>query len=127
GGWGFVLAIGDDRLRMSGGVKNTTSNRMELTAAIKALEELQTRQPKTPIVVYSDSQYVVKGITEWIFNWKLKGWRTSTRKPVENADLWQQLDALNEALDVSWKWIRGHSGVPLNEEADSLAYAAIPQ
>lgn len=127
GGWGFVLSRDDKRLERSGGETQTTSNRMELTAAIKALELLQDRYPKNPIVVYTDSQYVQKGITEWIDNWKRNGWRNAARKPVLNADLWQQLDALNEALNVSWEWVKGHSGNPLNERADALAYAAIPQ
>lgn len=127
GGWGFVLARGEKRLRRSGGELQTTSNRMELTAAIKALEELQKRYPDNPVVVYSDSQYVVKGITEWLENWKRNGWRNASKKPVENADLWQELDTLNQALKVSWEWVKGHNGNPLNEEADKLAYAAIPK
>lgn len=121
GGWGFVLTRDDKRLERCGGQKQTTNNQMELTAAIKALEELQGRYPQNPIVVHTDSQYVRKGITEWIKNWKLNGWRTAAKKPVLNRDLWVQLDELNQAMKVSWKWVKGHSGNKENERADALA------
>lgn len=127
GGWGYVLARDEKRASKSGGELQTTGNRMALTAAIKALEELQRRYPKNPIVVRSGSQYVIKGISEWITSWKRNGWRNASKKPVENADLWQQLDALNDALTVSWEWVKGHSGNGLNEKADQLARAAIPK
>lgn len=127
GGWGYVLSRDDMERKGSGGELQTTGNRMALTAVIKALEEFQRRRPKNPIVVRSGSQYVIKGISEWITNWKRNGWRTASKKPVENADLWQQLDSLNDALNVSWEWIKGHSGNPLNEKADALARSAIPK
>ena len=126
GGWGFVLTLDDKRLERSGGQKQTTNNQMELTAAIKALEEIQRRYPKNPIVLYTDSQYVRRGITEWIENWKLNGWKTAAKKSVLNQDLWVQLDKLNQDMNVTWKWIKGHSGHPLNDRADSLAKAAKP-
>ncbi len=127
GGWGYVLSRDDMERHGSGGDLQTTGNRMALTAVIKALEEFQRRRPKNPIVVRSGSQYVIKGISEWITSWKRNGWRNTSKKPVENADLWQQLDALNDALNVSWEWVKGHSGNGLNEKADQLARAAIPK
>ncbi|EJE4708366.1 ribonuclease HI [Vibrio parahaemolyticus] len=127
GGWGYVLSRDDQKKEGSGSNLQTTGNRMALTAAIKALEELQRRYPKNPIVVRSASQHVVKGISEWIISWKRNGWRNASKKPVENADLWQQLDTLNEALNVTWEWVKGHSGDPLIKKADSLARAAIPK
>ena len=101
-----------------GGEPNTTNNRMELLAVIRALEAL-TR--KTPVRVTTDSQYVKKGITEWIHNWKRNGWKTAARKPVKNSDLWQQLDQLVSNHDLSWAWVKGHSGHAENERADRLA------
>lgn len=96
-------------MRRSGGEKQTTNQRMELTAAIKALEELKGRYPNNPITVYTDSTYVRDGITKWIVNWKKNGWRKSNRTPVLNADLWRQLDTLNEELSVTWEWVKGHA------------------
>ena len=127
GGWGFVLARDDKRLRRSGGEKQTTNQRMELTAAIKALEELKGRYPNNPISVYTDSTYVRDGITKLIVNWKKNGWRKSNRTPVLNADLWRQLDTLNEELSVTWEWVKGHAGHKENEEADALAKQATPR
>lgn len=121
GGWGFVLTRDNKRLERKGGQKQTTNNQMELTAAIKALAELQGRYPQNPVVVHTDSQYVRKGITEWIENWKLNGWKTAAKKPVLNRDLWLQLDELNQAMNVTWKWVKGHSGDRENERADTLA------
>jgi ribonuclease HI len=99
---------------------------MELTAAIKSLEELQGRYPENPIVVYTDSQYVRCGITEWIDNWKRNGWKTAAKKPVLNKELLVELNKLNEVMNVTWKWIKDHSGHPLNKRADTLAKRAKP-
>jgi len=118
GGWGAVLFYGNHEKDLCGGELETTNNRMELMAPIKALETLK-RSVKAEI--YTDSQYVRNGITTWIHNWKANGWKTANRKPVKNADLWQELDKLIKEHDVSWHWIKGHSGHPENERADALA------
>jgi ribonuclease HI len=126
GGWGVVVLADGSERRFSDGEKMTTNNRMELTAAIKALEivradpELKTR----PVRVHIDSEYVKKGITEWINKWKKNNWRTSEKQPVKNKDLWLTLDALNKELDVSWSWVRGHDGNAYNEICDYLARTA---
>ncbi|MGD8340324.1 MAG: ribonuclease HI [Gammaproteobacteria bacterium] len=118
GGWGVVLRSGEHERRLAGGELETTNNRMELTAAIEALKAL-----KGPcrVELYTDSTYVRSGITEWLPNWIRRGWRTAGRKPVKNQDLWQRLAALTESHDVSWHWVKGHSGHPGNELADALA------
>jgi len=118
GGWGAVLRYGEREKELKGGEALTTNNRMELTAAIEALESL-TR----PCVVslHTDSQYVRGGITGWLEGWKRNGWRTSERKPVKNEDLWRRLDAAAAKHDVDWLWVRGHAGDPDNERADVLA------
>jgi ribonuclease HI len=118
GGWGAILAWNDHERELKGGEPHTTNNRMELTAAIAALEAL-----KRPCAVdlYTDSQYLRSGITTWILVWKRNGWRTAERKPVKNVDLWQRLDGLLAQHDVRWHWIKGHSGHDLNERADRLA------
>lgn len=118
GGWGAILRFGDIEKELKGGEPHTTNNRMELLAAISALEAL-----KRPALVdlTTDSQYVRQGITGWIHNWKRNGWRTSDKKPVKNADLWQELDALVREHSLSWRWVRGHAGDPGNERADQLA------
>ena len=118
GGWGVLLQAGASEKELWGGEANTTNNRMELTAVIRALEAL--KRP-TQIHVHTDSQYVQKGISEWIHNWKRNGWRTADKKPVKNADLWQALDALTKQHDIKWLWVKGHAGNPGNERADSLA------
>jgi ribonuclease HI len=122
GGWGATLKLGDTEKELSGAEANTTNNRMELTAVISALEAL-----KRPVQakVYTDSEYVRRGITEWISAWKARGWRTADRKPVKNQDLWERLDALAAAHDIEWHWVKGHSGVPGNERVDRLANQAI--
>ncbi|MCB2081182.1 MAG: ribonuclease HI [Hyphomicrobiales bacterium] len=122
GGWGAVLKYNDTERELSGGESNTTNNRMELMAAIKALEVLN--RPCT-ILLYTDSQYVRQGITEWIHNWKKNGWKTAARKPVKNADLWQELDSQLARHTVEWHWVKGHNGDPGNERADALATGAI--
>ncbi len=122
GGWGALLRYGGREKTLSGAEANTTNNRMELTAAIKALESL-TRPCK--VTLFTDSVYVQKGITEWLKNWKRRGWKTADKKPVKNADLWRRLDAAAEAHDIRWRWVRGHSGHPENELVDALARKAI--
>jgi len=118
GGWGAVLMFGQARKELSGGESNTTNNRMELMAAIEALEAL-----KRPISVdlYTDSSYLRQGITEWIDTWKANGWRTAQKKPVKNEDLWRRLDAARQRHDVTFHWVRGHAGDPENEAAHELA------
>jgi ribonuclease HI len=118
GGWGAILTFGDREKELFGGEKHTTNNRMELMGAIVALESL-TRP--CPVVLYTDSQYVQKGISEWIYGWKKRGWKKSDGKPVINADLWQRLDLAAQSHKVEWRWVRGHSGDPMNERADGLA------
>ena len=118
GGWGALLRFGTEEKELFGGEPNTTNNRMELTAVI---EGLATLSRPCEVIVHTDSQYVQKGITEWIHNWKNRGWKTAAKAPVKNADLWRRLDALAAKHDVQWKWVRGHSGHPENERADALA------
>lgn len=118
GGWGAVLQYGDNEKQLFGGAMDTTNNRMELMAAIEALAALTE---SCQIILTTDSQYVRKGITEWMTGWKRNGWKTSAKKPVKNADLWQQLDTESKRHDIDWKWVKGHSGHPGNELADDLA------
>ena len=118
GGWGVLLIDGEERRELFGGEAETTNNRMELMAAIKALEEVS---PETPIRLFTDSQYVKNGINDWINGWKRNGWKTASRKPVKNKDLWVALDELVAQRDVEWRWVKGHSGHPENEIADELA------
>ncbi|MDO8177057.1 MAG: ribonuclease HI [Undibacterium sp.] len=118
GGWGAVLIAGAKKKELFGGEKETTNNRMELMAVIQALTVL--KRP-CEIVLHTDSQYVLKGITEWIKGWKAKGWKTAARTPVKNVDLWQALDQAQAVHKIEWKWVRGHTGDPGNEHADQLA------
>jgi ribonuclease HI len=118
GGWGAWLSSGGHDKELFGGEASTTNNRMELTAPIEALASLKR---SCDVVVYLDSEYVRKGITEWITNWQRRGWKTADGKPVKNADLWQRLDALRKLHNVDWRWVRGHAGDPGNERADMLA------
>ncbi|MAM71989.1 MAG: ribonuclease HI [Gammaproteobacteria bacterium] len=125
GGWGAVLQHGENLLELYGGETETTNNRMELTAVIKALEALKY---PCDIQLYSDSKYVLQGISEWLANWKKRGWRTAAKKPVQNVELWQQLDALVEQQgNIQWHWVKGHSGDPGNELADQLANKGIDE
>jgi ribonuclease HI len=124
GGWGVLMRMGDTEKELCGGEPDTTNNRMELTAVIRALEAL--KRPAT-IQVHTDSQYVQKGISTWIHNWKRNGWRTSDKKPVKNAELWQQLDALAQQHEIKWLWVKGHAGHPGNERADRLANRGIDE
>jgi ribonuclease HI len=118
GGWGVVLRSGTHVKELSGGELATTNNRMELRAAIEALAALKER---CRVALYTDSVYVRSGITQWLPAWRARGWRTADRKPVKNQDLWQALAAQAERHDVSWHWVKGHSGHPENERADALA------
>jgi ribonuclease HI len=118
GGWGAVLRYNGNERELSGGEAATTNNRMELTAAIEALEAL--RLP-CAVDLYTDSNYVRDGISRWIEGWKRNGWRTAEKKPVKNAELWQALDAARQRHDVTWHWVKGHAGHPENERADELA------
>lgn len=118
GGWGALLRYGEHEKQLFGGEGNTTNNRMELMAAIKALKELKR---SCDVKLTTDSQYVRKGITEWLVNWKKNGWKTAAKKPVKNADLWQMLDEQVQRHNVEWHWVKGHSGHPENELADELA------
>ena len=118
GGWGAILSSGVHRKEINGGEAETTNNRMELTAAIAALEAL--KRPSR-VDLHTDSEYVKKGIGEWIHGWKQRGWKTADKKPVKNVELWQRLDAARARHEVHWHWVRGHAGHAENERADELA------
>jgi ribonuclease HI len=122
GGWGAILMSGPHERELWGGEGHTTNNRMELMAAIKALEAL-----KRPcrVELHTDSQYLRQGITEWMPGWKARGWRTAAKAPVKNEDLWRALDEARQRHEVAWRWVKGHSGHPLNERADGLARRGI--
>ncbi len=124
GGWG-VLLLSDGREReICGGEPETTNNRMELTAAIRGLEALRR---SCRVTLYTDSDYLRRGIDEWLPNWKRRGWKTAAKKPVKNVDLWRELDALAARHDVRWRWVRAHAGIPGNERADELANIGLEQ
>ncbi len=125
GGWGVWLRYGKHEKKLKGAKADTTNNQMELTAAIKALEAIKSKT--IAIELYTDSKYVMNGINEWIDNWKAKGWKTASKKPVKNLALWQQLDSLNLQHNVSWHWVKGHSGDVGNEIADALANEAMDE
>ncbi len=122
GGWGAILIYGDHRKEISEGEAETTNNRMELMAAIKALEVL--KRPSR-VELHTDSSYLKDGITSWINRWKANGWRTANKKPVKNVELWQRLDEARERHQIDWLWVRGHAGHPENERADELAREAM--
>lgn len=124
GGWGAILIYGPYRKEINGGTENTTNNRMELTAAIAALESLNR---KCHVDLYTDSRYVRDGISKWIDGWKNNGWRTAQRRPVKNVDLWQRLEQARSRHDVAWHWVKGHDGQPENERADELARMGMAQ
>ncbi len=124
GGWGALLRYSGIEKSLYGGEANTTNNRMELMAAIEGLSAL--REP-CEVTITTDSQYVRKGITEWLANWKRNGWRTAAKEPVKNADLWQRLDEQNQRHQVRWHWVKGHSGHRENEIADGLANRGIEE
>ena len=123
GGWGALLRYNKREKELWGGEADTTNNRMELMAAIRALEAL--KRP-SHVKLYTDSIYVMKGITAWIHDWKKKGWRTAEKKPVKNEDLWRRLDELAARHQIEWHWVKGHAGHPENERADALANKGIP-
>lgn len=118
GGWGVILRFGTHVKELHGGEPATTNNRMELTAVIEGLSALTRR---CHVKLFTDSQYVQKGISVWIHDWKRRGWRTADKKPVKNIDLWQRLDALTPQHEIEWHWVKGHAGHPENERADQLA------
>ncbi len=124
GGWGAIMISGGHRKEIWGGEALTTNNRMEMTAAIMALEAL-----KRPcrVELHTDSKYLLQGITEWLPGWKARGWRTADKKPVKNEDLWKRLDQARLRHDVTWKWVKGHAGHELNEHADALANRGIDE
>lgn len=124
GGWGVVLRYGDARKTLHGGEAATTNNRMELLAAIRGLKAL--KRP-CEVELFTDSQYVRKGITEWMAGWKKNGWKTAAKKPVKNEDLWRELDQEVARHRINWHWVRGHSGVPDNELADELANRGVDE
>jgi ribonuclease HI len=124
GGWGALLRMSHIETELFGGELATTNNRMELLAVIEALQSLT--QP-VEAHVYTDSQYVQKGISEWIHNWKRRGWKTTSKEPVKNEDLWRRLDALAAGHTIEWHWVKGHAGHPDNERADTLARAGLEQ
>lgn len=122
GGWGALLRSGEHARELSGAERATTNNRMELTAVIRALAAL--KRPST-VRLYTDSEYVKRGISEWLPSWKARGWKTAARKPVKNQDLWEALDAAASRHRIEWHWVKAHSGVPDNERVDTLANLAI--
>ena len=124
GGWGAILRDEGRDQEIFGGEPQTTNNRMELTAVIRALETLE--RPST-VEVYTDSQYVQKGISEWLPDWKRRGWRTADKKPVKNVDLWQRLEGVAGKHRVTWRWVKGHAGHPENERADALANRGVEE
>lgn len=124
GGWGVLLRYKGVEKKLCGGERETTNNRMELRAAIEGLQALTRR---SEVVITTDSQYVRKGITEWIANWKRRDWRTADKKPVKNKDLWQRLDELSQKHQIEWRWVKGHSGHRENEIADQLANRGIDE
>ncbi len=123
GGWGAILIHGATEKELSGGERATTNNRMELMAAIAALEALKR---SCAVTLHTDSRYVMDGITKWISGWKAKGWKTASKDPVKNEDLWRRLDEARVPHKVEWRWVRGHDGDTMNERADALARGAIP-
>ena len=123
GGWGVILRSGSHEKELSGGAPATTNNRMEMTAVIQGLAAL--KQPSA-VILHTDSRYVLDGATKWIKSWKKNGWKTADKKPVKNEDLWRLLELEAGRHDVTWKWVRGHTGHPENDRADALARAAIP-
>ena len=129
GGWGAIIISGNEKKELFGGEKLTTNNRMELTAAIKALEYYNKEEKKfssMPIKIYTDSVYLKEGITNWISNWEKNNWKTSDKKSVKNVDLWKKLKSLVNSKQIIWHWIKGHSNDPMNDLADKLAKEATP-
>ncbi|MEM7729567.1 MAG: ribonuclease HI [Pseudomonadota bacterium] len=125
GGWGVVMYHGKRTKELKGGERATTNNRMEMQAVIEALRAIKPGFAGRT-VLFSDSTYVLKGLQEWLPGWKRRGWKTAAKKPVKNADLWRELDALASVRDIDWRWVKGHAGDPGNERADELAREGIP-
>jgi ribonuclease HI len=125
GGWGALLMWNGHEKEISGGELDTTNNRMEMMAVIKALEAL--KKENSPVTIYTDSQYVKQGVEEWLAGWKARGWKGASKKPVRNKDLWEQIDSLIQAHTVKFVWVKGHAGNEFNERVDKLAVAAIPK
>jgi ribonuclease HI len=125
GGWGAWLRYKDHDKKLKGSELNTTNNKMELTASIKALQALKSSD--ITVDLYTDSKYVIQGINDWIEGWKAKGWKTANKKPVKNVELWKQLDDLNQEFSVNWCWVKGHSDDPGNDMADLLANQAMDE
>lgn len=123
GGWGALLRYGKHEKEIKGGEPETTNNRMEMQAVIESLKLLKKR---SSVQIYTDSKYVMQGITEWMDGWKAKNWKTASKKPVKNKDLWQEIDSLVQQHDIEFFWVKGHAGHPENERADALARAGIP-
>ena len=124
GGWGVLIVTdSSESIELNGGEKHTTNNRMELTAAIEALKHFKQ---STKLTVFTDSVYVKEGISSWLNNWKARGWKTASKKPVKNEDLWKELDEQNQIHNVNWQWVKGHAGHPENERADYLARTGMP-
>jgi len=126
GGWGVLMQFGEKEKELYGGEPDTTNNRMELMATIEALRAIKPNF-KGEITLWTDSTYVLKGITEWIHGWKKRDWKNSAKKAVKNVDLWKELDAVNAKFNVNWKWVKGHAGVDGNERADELARLGVEQ
>jgi ribonuclease HI len=124
GGWGVILRYGKHEKEMNGGEKQTTNNRMEMMAVIEGLDALKK---KSNVKIYTDSKYVMDGVTQWLTGWKARGWKTADKKPVKNQDLWERIDAALTKHDVKFIWVKGHAGHPENERADELARAGIPR
>lgn len=124
GGWGALIQCGEHRKEIHGGEHDTTNNRMELSAVIEALNTLKR---SCNVKLVTDSKYVMQGVTEWMANWKRRGWKTAARKPVKNQDLWQTLDSALARHEVTWQWVKGHAGDPGNERADQLANLGIDE
>lgn len=124
GGWGALLRWNGHEKELSGGEEETTNNRMEMMAVIKAL---QTLKKPSEVALYTDSKYVMQGVNDWLDGWKAKGWKTANKKPVKNQDLWQEIDSLIQTHKVHFHWVKGHAGHPENERADKLATGAIPK
>jgi len=127
GGWAFIVRMGNELIRCSGGEAQTTNNRMELQAVIEALSFVKKQQleKRTPVLIHTDSEYVRQGITTWIHKWLKNGWKTTAKRPVKNKEYWQKLKELDDDLRPQWEWVRGHSGIELNEECDSLVQEEI--
>jgi len=124
GGWGVLLQYGGHEKELYGGEQETTNNRMELTAVIEALKQVKY---SCHIDLYSDSSYVLNGITQWLANWKKNNWKTAAKKAVKNEDLWRELDQLVQTHQINWHWVKGHAGEPGNERADELANKGVPE